>query len=478
MTTPTPAATTTGTTTTTTAAAFFIPPKTMKACLAKDYGDIDTMLTVVDGDDENNMVPYPSLANLHTKYERANTMIIKTYAVATACGDCRTLSGLTKKLQGPPSFPYIPCGDCSGIVVEIPKMDNKKSSSKPFPFQVGDKVTARFVAFPRNALAEYALVRQEVCEKIPNGISFVDAAALAGACPATLLAERILSYYENEKEDSSSLPVPINDNDKDVVPKEEALSQSKQPQELKTQGTLKKPRILILGARGGVGSLTSQILKRSGRVSFLAGTASPWSSNNANDKDDHDHCYDTIIDYTKQDPFTMKEYQDNPFDIIVDLAGAGAWLTLNEKATTTPTKDLRSIVKPASEGGRYVTLTPDTAIFALPSISAALKLFLLVPLWRALKSRTWAKKILPKYTYAMCLDEDRTHLTRTLTMATPNTTEQPQLPSIHAVVDSRGPHPFTTEGVRTAFKIQESRHIRGKVVIQLMTEDEKVKGGK
>ena len=29
-----------------------------------------------------------------------------------------------------------------------------------------------------------------------------------------------------------------------------------------------------------------------------------------------------------------------------------------------------------------------------------------------------------------------------------------------------GPFPFTTEGVRAAFRLQESRHIHGKVVIE------------
>lgn len=76
-------------------------------------------------------------------------MIIKTHAVSLACGDCRVLSGLTRELQGPPSFPYIPGGDASGVVVEIPN-DVKDD----FPFKVGDRVAARFVEGPRNALAE------------------------------------------------------------------------------------------------------------------------------------------------------------------------------------------------------------------------------------------------------------------------------------------------------------------------------------
>ena len=307
--------------------------------------------------------------------------------------------------------------------MEIPSFPPHSRHPKEFPFKVGDKVAARFVAFSRNALAEYAMVRQEVCERIPDGISFVEAAALAGACPATLLAEKI------------------------------------RPGD----------RVLILGARGGVGSLTSQIMKYHRGVSFLAGAAStaPPSSGGGGGSTTTNDPYDTIIDYTQQDPFTVPEFQDKPFDVVVDLAGAGAWLTIVKNAQQQQPLQFRSIVKPASQGGRYLTLTPDQAIFELHSISTALKLFLCIPLWRAIKSRLWCRTTLPKYTYAMCLDEERSHLTRTLAMAAP--VVEPT--TIHAVIDPRGPHPFTTEGVRAAFRIQESRHAYGKVVIEVFKKE-------
>lgn len=369
-------------------------PKTMKAAQAKDYGDIDQMLTVEDS------VPYPSLANLPTKSQRKNYMIVRTHAVAVACGDCRTLSGLTRELQGPPSFPYIPCGDCSGIVVEIPDKDMVPN----FPFQVGDRICARFVAFPRNVLAEYALVHQAVCEKVPEGITSVDAAALAGACPATLLGERIRAGE----------------------------------------------RILILGGGGGVGSLTCQVMRAQG-ASFIAAVSQQPA----------DHLlkapmkYDRVVDYTKEDVFSLKDFQDIPFDVVVDLAGVGGWLSLVKSSQD----GIAPIVKPASQGGRYLTVTPDTAIFEIHSVPQALKLFLWIPLWRALKSRLWHRTKLPKYSFAMSLDQERSHLTRTLEMAKNGI--------VRAVVDPRGPFPFTTEGIRQAFRTQETRHIQGKVVIEV-----------
>jgi NADPH:quinone reductase-like Zn-dependent oxidoreductase len=363
--------------------------KTMKAAQGKDYGEADEMLTVEE------LVNYPHLEDIPPK-KRKNFMIIKTHAVALACGDCRVLSGLTRELQGPPAFPYIPCGDCSGVVVEIPK------EATDSPFKVGDRVAARFVVGPRDALAEYALIHQGVCEKVPDNISSVDAAALAGACPATLLAERI---QEGE-------------------------------------------RVLILGAGGGVGSHTCQIMRARG-ASFIAGVTRtpdrllqpPLS-------------YDRAIDYTKEDPFSIEEFKEKPFDVIMDLAGGG-WLDL-QKGYRNGTK---SIVKPASQGGRFLTVTTDDAIFEIHSVLPALKLFLWIPLWRAIKSRTWARRGLPKFTFAMSIPGERDVMTRTMDFAANGT--------LKAVVDPKGPFPFTTEGVRTAFRIQETRHGHGKVVVQI-----------
>jgi NADPH:quinone reductase-like Zn-dependent oxidoreductase len=375
----------------------FIKPQTMKAAQGKDYGDIDEMLAVEDS------VAYPSLVELFPKEKQRNKhMIVRTHAVSLACGDCRVLSGQTRELQGPPSFPYIPCADCSGVVVEIPEGVDETTC----PFQVGDRVTARFVGTNRGALAEYAVVHQSVCEKVPEEVSSVDAAALAGACPATLLGERI------------------------------------------RQGE----RVLILGAGGGIGSLTCQIMRHQG-ASYIAGASqqSPERLLKA------PMSYNKIVDYTKEDPFAVKEFQDNPFDVVVDLAGVGGWMSLVKSSQNR----IPAIVKPASAGGRYLTLTPDTAIYEIHSIPQAIKLFMFIPIWRALKSRLWSRSKLPKYTFAMSLDEERSHLTRTLEMARKGT--------IKAVVD--GPFPFTTEGIRKAFRIQESRHGQGKVIVQVSKSD-------
>lgn len=364
--------------------------KTMKAAQGTDYGDVDKVMTVEDG------VAYPNLAALPKK-KRKNYMIVKTHAVALACGDCRVLSGLTRELQGPPSFPYIPCGDCSGIVVEIPSPKDCKN----FPFQVGDRVAARFMEIPRNCLAEYALVHQAVCEIVPENVSSADACALASASPAVVLADRI---QEGE-------------------------------------------RVLVLGAGGGVGSHLVQLMRKRG-ASFIAGV-----SRSPQRLLEPPLSYDRAIDYTKDDVFAMEEFKEDPFDVILDLA-SGGWVKLQKDYSS----GVRSIIKPANMGGRFLTVTPDEAIFELHSIPAALKLFALIPLGRYMKSRLWGRSKLPKYTFAMSLPEDRPVMTRSMEMAQEGT--------LKAVIDSKGPFPFTTEGVRDAFKLQESRHIHGKVIVE------------
>jgi NADPH:quinone reductase-like Zn-dependent oxidoreductase len=374
--------------------------KIMKAVQGKELGDIDEMLTV----EEN--VPIPNLNDMPAKKKRTK-MIIQTKAVALACGDCRVLSGLTRELQGPPSFPYIPGGDCSGIVFEIPR--EAKGHEKGFPFQVGDRVAARFADVPRGALGEYALIDTRVCEKIPDNLSFEEGATLASVAPATLLSDRI---REGE-------------------------------------------RVLVLGAGGGVGSHACQIMRKQG-ASLLVGV-----SRNPERLLQPPLNYDRAIDYTTQDPFSMEEFKKCPFDTVVDLAG-GCWLRLLEDYNS----NNKSIVKPASQGGRFLTLTTDQAIFEAHSVWAVLKPFLFIPLWRAIKSRVWRRGHLPKYTFAMSLDTERSHLTRTMEMAKNG--------SLKACIDSRGPFAFTTEGVRSAFRIQESRHINGKVVITVSNKGDEI----
>mmetsp|Transcript_14435 Transcript_14435/g.22546 ORF Transcript_14435/g.22546 Transcript_14435/m.22546 type:complete len:454 (+) Transcript_14435:93-1454(+) len=377
-------------------------PATMRAAQGKDYGDIEEMMSVQDG------IVVPQLKDCVDPKQQHQYLVLRTLSVSLAPGDCRVLSGKTRELQGPPSFPYIPCGDCSGIVVEVPPPQKKKKKDDESYFQVGDRVAVRFAEGPRDALAEYALVRQDVCEKIlDTSLSSEDAAALASASPATSLADRL-------------------------VPGE---------------------RVLVLGAGGGVGSHLCQLARTTRDVAYIVGVGK-----------DTDRlvrppisCHDAF-DYTNQaqDPWwSTVEWQDQPFDVVVDLAG-GAWEKLQQQAK----HGEKMIVKPASQGGRLLTLVPAGPIFEMHSIWSALQAFLVSPLWRAFRTRTWSRSVLPAYTFAMSLDSDRGVMTRTLQLAKEG--------KLQACIDEI--FPFTTEGVRKAFKRQESRHAHGKVIVQVASK--------
>ncbi|KAL7542430.1 hypothetical protein ACHAXR_011771 [Thalassiosira sp. AJA248-18] len=371
----------------------------MRAATCTDYSDnVDEVLSVQD-----NVFATPHLDDKPPGGFR-NAILVRVLAVALSPGDVRVMSGKTREFQGPPSFPYSPGGDVCGIVVSVP--EEKEKNGKSSKFSVGDKVAARFVTKPMGMLGEYALVSTDVCDCVPDGISAEGAAALVSSgTVAVLIADRI---QEGD-------------------------------------------RVLIFGAGGGVGSHLCQLVRLQG-ASYVAGVGidpqrlleKPLSCDHA-------------IDYTKTDPFGVKEWAETPFDVIVDLS-SGVWPALvNQRSTR------KSIVKPASQGGRYLTTTPDKPTFELHSIWGIIKMFLLPSLWRVVYSRCGVSRFsLPKYSLVSGLPGTNDIVTRTLTLAS----ESKLFPSI----DAQGPFPFTTEGVRDAFRLQKSRHVKGKVVITVAKE--------
>merc|ERR1712174_33103 len=214
-------------------------------------------------------------------------------------------------------------------------------------------------------------------------------------------------------------------------------------------------RILVLGAGGGVGSHLIQLLKLNPTVEYVAGV----SQNPKRLLNEPLNC-DYAVDYTTTNPFTdVPEWKENPFDVVIDLA-SGSWPKLVELSQGTKKNENNSMIcKSASEGGRFLTQTTDEANYELHGIWAALKMFLFTPLARAVGSRLWKRKILPAYSFTMNLDADRNIMTEVLKLASEG--------KLKGCVDDRGPFAFTTDGVRDAFRLQESRHVNGKVVIRL-----------
>lgn len=371
----------------------------MKAIISDDYGTYKNL-------NLENEFPEP-----HVELLSKRKMLVKTLSVALAPGDTRVLSGDCKIAQGPPSFPYVPGGDLCGIIADMNGVDPSVVG-----YDVGDRVAARFTEGPRGALGEYAVITASMTGKVPDNVSSEDAAALASS--ATIAC---------------------------------ALSKRIDPKE----------RVVIMGAGGGVGSHLCQFLKMKG-VEYVAGVSrepgrllsKPLS-------------YDSALDYTQKDVWDFREWNKNnvneKFDTIVDLAGGG-WLRLLEQSNNSSGDGSdEMIVKPASEGGRYLTLTMDEAYFKSDSIWGLLKLFLFVPMFRALYSRSTRRTKLPSYTFAHSLFNDVEIMKETLQLASEN--------KLKACIDDRGPFTFSTEGAQDAFQLLANRHVRGKVVIKIADDE-------
>jgi NADPH:quinone reductase-like Zn-dependent oxidoreductase len=329
-----------------------------------------------------------------------NPMLVRILSVALAPGDVRVMTGDTRELQGPPSMPYTPGGDVCGIVVEMPKENKKKGE---WSFCVGDRIAARFVRKPMGMLGEYALVSPDVCDKVPESISNDAAAALVSSATVAV----IISDY-----------IKAGD------------------------------RVLIYGAGGGVGSHLCQAVRLKG-ASYVVGVG----KDRERLKSKPISC-DESVDYTKDDVFNHREWHEEPFDVVIDLVG-GIWLKLADQNQCE-----KSIVKPAKQGGRYLTTTPDSAIFEGRSVWQILRVFLFPALWRATYTRIGLHRShLPQYSYVVGLPSTSDIVSTTLSLAD----EGKLIPCI----DDTGPFSFTTEGVSNAFLLQASRHAKGKVIIKV-----------
>jgi NADPH:quinone reductase-like Zn-dependent oxidoreductase len=326
----------------------------------------------------------------------------------------------------------VPGGDCSGVVVELPP-----DAGEDLPFKVGDPVACRFRGKPMGALGEYAVVSSHTADKLPPLLTFDEGAALAGASPAVVLADRLLESKDKGGASSDAA------------------------------GRL--GRVLVLGARGGVGSHLIQLLKddHGGKAGTNPGRGASYVVGVSSQPDQlrpfvESGALDEVVDYTQEDVFAMEKFRSegSKFDLIIDLAGHG-YRRLEELKNKR--QDLP--VKPATEGGRFVTLVPVVGpTYEIHGVLALLRIFAMPLLWKAFTSRTFHRRSLPAYTFALALPDSRECVTRTLDLA--------RTGRLKAIVDGRGPHPFTTEGVREAFRIQESRHATGKTVVRVASPED------
>jgi len=227
----------------------------MKAALVSRFGQPDDVISVVEGE----AVPKP--APSETK------LLIRVMACSLSPGDYRALLG-EKTIVANPSMPYIPGGDVSGIVEDVPEILKKE-------YKIGDRVVSTWDTFGTGGLAEYKLVDPKHTAKLPEGLTFQQGAALVNsASHAELISDRA--------------------------------------------GIEEGDRVLVIGGSGGVGATVVQEARLRG-ASYVAAVST-------DDVLMRDLGVDKTIDYRIDNWADVKEWQDTKFDIIIDLAvGKTAW---------------------------------------------------------------------------------------------------------------------------------------------------------
>ena len=110
-------------------------------------------------------------------------LLVRVLTMSLSPGDWRTLNG-SASLVRHPKFPYVPCHDVCGAVVEV---DPELAAPG---FKVGDSVIGTWDMMASGGLAEYALVDPKLTVLKPEGVSAVDAAALANSAGHALEAVR------------------------------------------------------------------------------------------------------------------------------------------------------------------------------------------------------------------------------------------------------------------------------------------------
>jgi NADPH:quinone reductase-like Zn-dependent oxidoreductase len=305
-------------------------------------------------------------------------------------GKGQLLSGEGSLIKKPKAFPYIPGGDICGVVEQV--------GTGVTGFSVGDHVLATWAIFGEGGLAEYHIVDSSLAARKPANISSVDGAALANSAGQALQALKASTLQPGD-------------------------------------------RVLILGGSGGVGSALVQLAKRAG-AAYVAATSTDAKLVSALGAD-------RVVDHTAENWWKVQEFQDAPFDIIIDCAeGVKAW----RAATRKPAAGTRSVFSPT---GRFlaVVLNDWHIVVKQPWHLASV---LLPPLGRQL----WNTVRPNGRRYMMFLGGvDGKKLAEVASLVSEGELRVP--------LDPQSPFPLTEAGVKAAFELMGSRHAHGKVVIEV-----------
>lgn len=125
----------------------------MKAIVINQYGGSDQLV--------EKELPTPELAD--------DQVLVELKATSINPIDWKMRAGYLKEML-PYDFPIILGWDAAGII--------KKVGTSVTSFSVGDKVLARPATTPRGTYAEYTAIEENLVSKMPDNISFDEAAAI------------------------------------------------------------------------------------------------------------------------------------------------------------------------------------------------------------------------------------------------------------------------------------------------------------
>ena len=207
---------------------------------------------------------FPSLINIDAP-SRANLkegeILVKVKSASLNPADYKAIAGGNSlvKLEMPVTVGF----DFSGVVIEG---GNR--------FQTGDKVFGMISGLPqkyRGTVAEYVIVREDVCVRCPEGKSHEECASIP------LVSLTVLKAFDK-------------------------------------CGLKSGDKVLILGGSGGVGTIAIQIAKNVFNAFYVVTTASTGTK--------MDKCYelgaDRVVDYRK---YSFDKVINDKFDVILDCTG-------------------------------------------------------------------------------------------------------------------------------------------------------------
>ncbi|CAN0021285.1 unnamed protein product [Ectocarpus fasciculatus] len=270
--------------------------------------------------------------------------------------------------------------------------------------KVGDKVVSQF---DRNwgGLAEYALAKSSQCARNPPaGLSPAEAAATASSGASAVVISRHVKRGD---------------------------------------------RVLVIGGSGGVGSFLVQLVRAKG-ASYVAAVSTQTELMT-------ELGADKAIDYREEDVWASSEFQAEAgkFDVVFDLVEKG-WDRVTSKGGRA-----KPIVKTGWRGGRFVTTVPPCGKwFDGHSMWQIIRVFMLPVLSKIIATSLWPwGRPRYKFAFGLGIDAKRTQFAELFALI--------EAGDVRVVLDGGRPRPFTTDEIRAAFKLQESGHAHGKVVVQV-----------